>query len=240
MAYEYKFDLFEKETVGEITLNNKVRISDPCYDIDTWCAGTIENVLPGDYKCYMQRVDTGSWGVRISSIEVKHKDYLNIEPTENTGIDVGVDSGQAGIYDLDYFVKNREDKNGDDKWYWRVCDSTYIEERNPNYHNFEKSSFYKPEFNKLFGLTDDDLDIEEFNKLWKEYREAENAHRESDEYFMFKGRYAAALLDNKCLVSSSGNGDGSYTCLIGKNKEGKVVSIKVDYYYGYDEDEEEF
>ena len=110
----FKFELLEKETLGTIELNDKVHISDPCYSVDTWCAGTLKNVLPGIYHCFYQKVDNGDWGTRIASIEVRHENYLDIEPTEVTNIDVGVDSGQAGIYDLDYFAKNREDKYGED------------------------------------------------------------------------------------------------------------------------------
>ena len=86
-----KFELLETEALGIIELNNKVRISDPCYSVDEWCAGTLENVLPGTYHCFYQKVDCGDWGTRIASIEVRHESYLDIEPTEVTNIDVGVD-----------------------------------------------------------------------------------------------------------------------------------------------------
>ena len=32
-----------------IKLGNKVMVSDPCYGLDTWCQGVLENVLPGNY-----------------------------------------------------------------------------------------------------------------------------------------------------------------------------------------------
>ena len=46
------FEPFKKN--GVIKLNDKVRISDPCYDPDTWCAGEVENVLPGLWDCLYQ------------------------------------------------------------------------------------------------------------------------------------------------------------------------------------------
>ena len=82
-----------------ITLSEKVRISDPSYRMDTWCAGTLNNVLPGEYECYVQYYSN-----RIARIEVRHIGHTDIEPTELSDIDVGVDSGQCGIYDLDYFA----------------------------------------------------------------------------------------------------------------------------------------
>lgn len=51
------------------------------------------------------------------------------------------------------------------------------------------------------------------------------------------GKLTAATVDGKCLVSSSGDGDGSYHCFVGRNNKGKIVSIKIDYYYGYESEE---
>ena len=33
--------------IGEFTTSSKVlRVTDPCYDSDTWCAGTVDNCVP--------------------------------------------------------------------------------------------------------------------------------------------------------------------------------------------------
>lgn len=261
----FKFELLEKETLGTIELNNKVRISDPCYSADEWCAGTLENVLPGKYHCFYQKVDSGDWGVRVASIEVRHENYLEVDPTEVTNIDVGVDSGQAGIYDFDYFAKNREDKYGEDAWYHKICNSTsgYIE--NPNYAKFKDSHYWKDEFTELEKTVGFFVDVNGirdllnvFNKgagssfdklkemlnstkdatLNEEYCNAREEYLKSDirhEYFYDN---TPSIVDNKCLVSCSGDGDGSYTCLVGRRYNGQIVSIKVDYYYDHDEYEE--
>lgn len=101
-----------------LKLKDKVQISDPCYDLSTWCSGTLENVLPGTYHCFLQREQIEK---RISAIEIRHEQYLDVSPRFFSDIDVGVDSGQCGIYDLDYF----KDVNGDEEWYKTVCDSTF-------------------------------------------------------------------------------------------------------------------
>lgn len=229
------FELLPQEKAGFIELSDKVRVSDPCYDIDTWCAGTLENVLPGRYACFLQRTDMNDWGERIANIEVRHMAFLHIEPTELQDIDVGVDSGQCGIYDLDYFIEVRKDKDGDDEWYDRVCDITgeYID--NPNYVPFEESSFWKKEFEiiKLNG------EQNQSTLLLIEYLKATNQYHSSMEGCKKIFGRAANTLDDKCLVSSSGDGDGSYTCLVGRNEAGQIVSIKIDYYYGYDEEDYE-
>lgn len=231
------FELLPQEKVGFIELGDKARVSDPCYDIDTWCAGTLENVLPGRYACFFQRTDMKDWGKRIASIEVRHMAFLHIEPTELQDIDVGVDSGQCGIYDLDYFIKAREDRYGEDKWYNQVCEMTGEYVDNPDYVPFEKSSFWKEEFAEV------KRNVKNVKPdLLAEYFKAQSQYGCSIEWHKQIYQFTANTLDDKCLVSSSGDGDGSYTCLVGRNEAGQIVSVKIDYYYGYDEednDEEE-
>lgn len=233
----FKFDLLEIENVGEIELGDKARISDPCYRMDTWCAGTLEDILPGKYDCYMQKVDTGGWGVRVASIEVKHKNYSNIESNEIQDIDVGVDSGQAGVYDLDYFVENRGNKS----WYLGVGDATYRYVRNPKYVPFEDSEFCsETEYKTIHYAFNNYLPINDtLSKEVVEYYEAWDKYRNNICSVKMIPQFTASTLDGKCLVSSSGDGDGIYTCLVGRNEDGKIVTIKIDYYYGYDEDYEE-
>ena len=108
-----------RESRGTVTLGEEVRISDPCYDPDTWCAGTLENVKSGLYNCYVNFQDTGKFGIRVASIIAVHSEFDNEDfknPAIVTNIDVGVDSGQCGIYDLEYFKRNQPDG----EWYDRV------------------------------------------------------------------------------------------------------------------------
>lgn len=53
---------------GFIALNDKVMVSDPCYGMNTWCQGVIDNVLKGNYKCTVETSDEGTWGRRVSAI----------------------------------------------------------------------------------------------------------------------------------------------------------------------------
>lgn len=236
---DWKFELQDKENVGTIELSNKVRVSDPCYDKDTWCAGTLENVLSGTYQCFLQRRNTGDWGIRIANIEVRHKDYLDVEPTEVQNIDVGVDSGQCGIYDLEYFIEARKDEDSEDEWYDRICEATYKVIENPEYHPFKSSSFWKPEFEECERYIDEHHTMPPV-ELFKEWLQAEGKYRDSIEHYAFIHKLDASVMDNKCLVSSSGDGDGSYLCYVGRNDDSQIVSIKIDYYPVYDEDEEDY
>ncbi len=199
---------------GIITLGNKVMVSDPCYGLNTWCQGVIENVLPGNYDCNVEYKDEGDWGIRVSAIEVTHIDYDRcMFDEEREAFDVGVDSGQAGIFDYDYYVKFHSDQSVrphvDDDWYDKCGGLTYYHEKNPNYEPFDWVK-YK------------DCDADELHKAFTEYNSSDRSMR----YF---GRLDGNTIDGLGLVSSSGFGDGGYECWTCKNDDGKVISIRVEF-----------
>lgn len=172
------------ENKGTIKLNSKVMVSDPCYGLNTWCQGIVNNVLPGEYKCYVEYSDEGMFGVRVSAIEVVHQDYERPMEFVPEDFEVGVDSGQAGIFDYDYYITYHSDyqqrPHVNDAWYDMVCDITLNKEQ--------------------AGVTED------FG-----------------------------------LVSSSGYGDGGYTCWTARNNDGNIIAIRVEYITedeDYDEEEE--
>ena len=99
--------------LGNIHLGKTVLITDPCYDRGTWCAGTL-NILPGEYVARMTKSDQGDWGTRISSVSVTREGSKAVR-FYDSGIDVGVDSGQAGIFDDSVYPHGDfHDKNNTD------------------------------------------------------------------------------------------------------------------------------
>ena len=98
------YNIVEK---GIIVLGEKVMVSDPCYGLETWCQGVIENVLRGEYVCKVGYSDEDEHGTRVADIEVIHKSFfgkfLEYYPEE---FEVGVDSGQAGIFDYEYYINS--------------------------------------------------------------------------------------------------------------------------------------
>lgn len=81
-----------------INLGDTVYVTDPCYDVDVWCRTTLRNVLPGEYIAWM----TGEfpmYGMRNSGLVVIHKDYYGKKKKWYYHGNIGVDSGQAGIFD---------------------------------------------------------------------------------------------------------------------------------------------
>lgn len=110
-----------------ITLGNKVMVSDPCYEMNTWCQGVVDNVMPGIYNCSVVYSDEGDWGVRVAEIEVMHQDARRYILSAADFV-VGVDSGQAGIFDYEYYAKYHTEHDVDDNWYDRVGNITLSDE----------------------------------------------------------------------------------------------------------------
>lgn len=110
----------EKLDLGTIRFGTRVRVSDPCYNMDTWCAGTLDNVLPGKYLCAVEIARTGKRGGFVSSLQVRHANHPEASPDEPvTGFEAGVDSGQLGFFDEEYFAENTGQKDWKN-WYGEV------------------------------------------------------------------------------------------------------------------------
>lgn len=114
-----------------IKLGNKVHVTDPCYGPSVWCAGDITNVKEGDYYVIVD-VNKTDWGLRVHSLTVLNVDSMLHSKEEGISkfdekldFEVGVDSGQAGIFDYDYYKSkciNEDEVN--DEWYDAVCSLT--------------------------------------------------------------------------------------------------------------------
>ena len=119
--------------------SGKARVSDPCYDKDTWCAGTVSSVQNGSWIAHVVKKDCREWGERCSRLIAHFVDFP--APTKCDSkwkvqdIDVGVDSGQAGIFDETYFkddevvsqtgrIGNHSPICKEEPWYSICCDRT--------------------------------------------------------------------------------------------------------------------
>lgn len=183
------------ETIGKFEiLSGKVRVSDPCYDLETWCASTIEHVKKGEWLAFAGMEDG-----RISVLEARHISCGTEDFKKLVGKEAGVDSGQAGIFDLQHFKDDsvvpkdlklepygNEGKPGD-RWYDLCCSKT-IGEDTPYHYEGDKVVFDKVK------------------------RTAEDR---------------AGVIPFGC-VSSSGYGDGSYPVSVSID-DGEVVGIRITY-----------
>lgn len=228
---------------GEIELGDSVICTDPCYSIDTWCTVKTDNVLPGKYSCFYQREINEN---RIATIKVMHNDYVNLDPTELIDGEVGVDSGQAGVFDFEYYESQRE--TNEDAFYDCCCNVTYNEhkEMNASYKPLEsfideKMEEYKDELAKY------DSESEEYKKIRSSlvshpaiqaFYEYKKTHPNCDERYIRHGEMAANLVSdglNKGYVSSSGYGDGGYDCYVARNEKNQIVGFKI-VFIGFSED----
>lgn len=131
--------------MSQIKLGKEVMVSDPCYTDPTWCQHKLKNVLPGEYSVYNKKHDAGDWGIRNSMLLAVHTDYKNedLRWKECVAASIGVDSGQAGIFDLPYYRKDSVFENEEsnflkefrnynseegDVWYSHMCDRTLGEQ----------------------------------------------------------------------------------------------------------------
>ena len=158
----------------QIQLGKRVRISDPCYGTDVWCSGVVDNVKEGTYNVDVEISDEGMWGNRVKSLTGIHSDYSGHSIIEKVPFEVGVDSGQCGIYDEDYYRQYHDNDDCNDDWYHDICQLT-----------------------DPFGTKDD-----------------------------------------KCVVSSSGYGDGSYDCFLLRDKNNEVVGFQIVFIE--DEEDEDY
>ena len=125
------------KTLGHFEVRNGIILSDPCYKKDTWCALEIpkDRVKQGVWEasvCYKDK--------RCSKLMAFHENFVprNIKSADwkPQNDELGVDSGQLGIYDSEFYNDcsvakhykfiDEEHKNLGDNglWYGMNCDIT--------------------------------------------------------------------------------------------------------------------
>lgn len=94
-------------SANKIKLGTITFISDPCYNKNTWCTGEV-NTLPGEY-IVQEITEKGKYPILKGVFVVHSSQYGKIgynQCCEDSLIDVGVDSGECGIYDSEKYPQN--------------------------------------------------------------------------------------------------------------------------------------
>lgn len=202
-----------KYNLGTIELGKQCIISDPGYDLGTWCTEILE-IKSGKYLGFMEKVNFGDklWeGIRVTNLWVVHEDHPGIYPNIfNEESCIGVDSGAAGIYDLEYYKKYHpiQDSGPSNDWYDRQFDLRY-------YYDINGEEYIEPKLRY-----DPETDEEKWIESGQERRDG-------------------ISLDGKCVISFSGFGDGSYNLYTASDKDGKIIGIRIEFIGDNDEDEDE-
>ena len=114
------------QKIGEFQLTDSVlRVTDPCYTKDTWCAGVLPNCKLGLWEAHIETSDEGSWGIRVSELYIEHNSFKflsNAFDWLEKDIDVGVDSGQAGFFQDSKYPESMEEFEFDnDETFYAKC-----------------------------------------------------------------------------------------------------------------------
>ena len=106
--------------LGSFTVTDKIIVADPCYDYGKLGTLALDNVLSGKYIATAE-VEKNL----IAALHISHSNFKNdILESEIVGY-IGVDSGQAGFFDLDFFRKNQGGEVGDlNSFYGLACSIT--------------------------------------------------------------------------------------------------------------------
>jgi hypothetical protein len=232
----------EKKQFGDIELSNKVIVSDPCYTRGTWCAGEMENIKPGTYKTFLQYSDEDDWGVRVAELIVIHESVESIEKEqwEETDIHVGVDSGQAGVFcDTIYPHGNSTgDWGTEGTFYHEACEATLGE----GYNELSNWGRIKAQYDDYQEMSEarKKIQLEILEDMAPRFKTSKIVLEsiKKGEFTLEKPEWnQGSDILGKGLVSSSGYGDGGYSCHVVKDND-EVVAIKI-VYIGEHEDEEE-
>ena len=135
--------------LGQFELTGSdMRISYPCYEKSTWCSGMISDCLPGRWDAAVSYLDEGKFGTRVALLTAKHSEtvrsfalcnqfraddeYIYYQPGwKICNLSVGVDSGQAGIFDDAHYRDDHvfdglpeAEHDFQTVWYSHCCDLT--------------------------------------------------------------------------------------------------------------------
>lgn len=102
---DYGLDLWPRYVGRFSCFSGRLIVSDPCYSIEehSHCLGIIDDAAIGEWDVILVLTSVSPFGAHIAQIMVQHESmrqrYVGIEEFTGECFDVGVDSGQVGIFD---------------------------------------------------------------------------------------------------------------------------------------------
>lgn len=174
-------------------------------------------MCPGVWEAFIEKSEVDGWGNRVKQLVVKAKDQ-SIDLRGLLPIDVGVDSGQAGVFDNKLYKSNMSKPH-------KLIGN----------HEYERRSFvHRLECNL-------DISTSDYGDMLKDF-DNEEVEGSVDFYEVCcdktLGDMGAGVVEYGA-VSSSGLGDGSYSAFAGYNSNKEVVEISIIFLGDEDEDGDE-
>lgn len=123
------------EHLGTVDFGTKVLATDPCYSLGTWCHELVDGVLPGEWDGYaIKTCFTFKWGqdARTAILMAHHRNHpVKAWSTcwEHISGNIGVDAGQAGLFDLKRYPKDNHGEYDDPRTFYGRCSKITLSER---------------------------------------------------------------------------------------------------------------
>jgi hypothetical protein len=96
-----------KTAVESFKVTGEIVIGDPCYSVGM---NPVVSAKKGNWVAHVETSNEGAWGDRISKILVHHEGFSMYGKNVRTETaNIGVDSGQAGVFDLASYGEDGED-----------------------------------------------------------------------------------------------------------------------------------
>lgn len=126
--------------VGTLEVTDTLFITDPCYNLDTWCTKTIEMPF-GNYNCYVNKSTKHKIINSLYIIQDGYKLGTNCYINSEEVGECGVDSGQLGIFNISKFKKKVSETEFKKSLKKKFPYEDWKRQYNPN--DNDKDSFYK-------------------------------------------------------------------------------------------------
>lgn len=181
-----------------LNFKNEIIIKDPHVKDSV----TISNILEGEYTYLSCHDNFDDLGDRITSIRIYNTNYTNLE--YDLFGKVYIDTGHCVIGDRELLQQVSENSD----FIQRCCELSLKRVEDPAYK----------EFNRKFERVNKD-NVAEFSEYLKQH----------DYRMPYKYEYVQNCeeMNDKCLVSATGFGDGDYNIYVAKNSDGKIIGIEI-------------
>ena len=234
-----------------------MRVTDPCYDMDTWCAGSLLDVKDGEWKafvgCAYDEVDAkceNTWSKRhIEKISTKL-------PQRSEVIRIFGDTEKDGTpkteEELDYLAKFLAAMSMEDSISYLLLSESCTPKGRVNFLHVHHADFSITEMDDTWEESEIDVgvdsgqacfaDLEWFAEYSQEGVTQERGGSWDNTYRKFCDKTLETKFGFGCLehaaVSQSGYGDGSYGMYFKRDEEGKVIAARIVFIYQDPEEEE--